>query len=89
MALSVADLAALGAAPADTDRVTLIDVSDTTDSADGTYKTVTVDNLRDAVIQIQTFIADPSGGATVDAEARTAINAILDLLIAVGAMEAS
>ena len=29
-------------------------------------------------------IADPSGGATVDAEARTAVNAILDALEAFG-----
>lgn len=29
-------------------------------------------------------IADPSGGATVDAEARTAINAILDALQTTG-----
>ena len=36
-----------------------------------------------------TFIADPSGGVTTDAEARTAINAILDLLIAQGLMESS
>lgn len=35
------------------------------------------------------FIADPSGGATVDAESRTAINAILDLLIELGLMASS
>lgn len=34
----------------------------------------------------QPFIADPTGGATVDAEARTSINAILDLLAAHGLM---
>ena len=34
-------------------------------------------------------IADPSGGATQDAEARTAIEAILDALDAVGIMAAS
>lgn len=33
------------------------------------------------------FIADPSGGATTDTEARTAINAILDALVAQGLME--
>lgn len=32
------------------------------------------------------FIADPTGGSTVDAEARTAIAAILDLLVAQGLM---
>ncbi len=36
-----------------------------------------------------TVIADPTGGATQDAEARTAINAILDALDAVGIMAAS
>lgn len=35
------------------------------------------------------FIADPSGGGTQDAEARTAINAILDLLAGFGWMAAS
>lgn len=42
-------------------------------------------NLGDPV----TFIADPTGGSTIDAEARTAINAILDALDAVGIMAAS
>ncbi|NOY81943.1 MAG: DUF2190 family protein [Kiritimatiellaeota bacterium] len=37
----------------------------------------------------QTHIADPSGGATVDAEARTAINSILDALEANGILAAS
>jgi|DEB0MinimDraft_10_1074344.scaffolds.fasta_scaffold00046_2 hypothetical protein len=36
-----------------------------------------------------TFIADPSGGATQDAEARSAINDILDVLIAHDLMAAS
>ena len=35
------------------------------------------------------FIADPTGGSTIDAEARTAINSILDALDAVGIMAAS
>lgn len=34
----------------------------------------------------QPFIADPAGGATVDTQARTAINSILDLLAAHGLM---
>jgi hypothetical protein len=34
----------------------------------------------------ETFIADPTGGTTTDAEARTAIAAILDLLVAQGLM---
>ena len=37
----------------------------------------------------QTHIADPSGGTTVDAEARTAINSILDALEAVGILATS
>ena len=35
------------------------------------------------------FIADPTGGATTDAEARTAINSILDVLIAHGLIASS
>ncbi len=35
------------------------------------------------------FVADPTGGAITDAEARTAINSILDILIAQGLMAAS
>jgi hypothetical protein len=37
----------------------------------------------------QTHIADPTGGATVDSQARTAINAILDVLDAFGLTAAS
>ena len=37
----------------------------------------------------QTFIADPSGGTVQDSEARTAINAILDALIANGIIASS
>jgi hypothetical protein len=37
----------------------------------------------------EAFIADPSGGATQDAEARSAIADILDLLIAHGLMASS
>ncbi len=35
------------------------------------------------------FIADPALGATIDTQARTAINSILDLLIEIGAMKSS
>lgn len=35
------------------------------------------------------FIADPTAGGTVDTQARTAINAILDVLIAQGLMAGS
>lgn len=48
-------------------------------TADGTI------NLGDPV----SVIADPTGGSTIDAEARTAINAILDALDTVGIMAAS
>lgn len=33
------------------------------------------------------FIADPTGGATVDAEARTAIGAIIDVLRSAGLIQ--
>lgn len=35
------------------------------------------------------FIADPTGGATIDAEARAAISSILDVLIEKGLIAAS
>jgi hypothetical protein len=41
----------------------------------------------DILILGETTIADPSGGLTTDSEARTAINAILDLLQAKGLMK--
>ena len=37
----------------------------------------------------QTLISDPTGGATTDAEARTAINAIIDALQAFGIVATS
>jgi len=43
-------------------------------------------DLRDIVTPSAT-ISDPSGGVTVDTQARTAINAILDLLQAQGLMQ--
>lgn len=43
--------------------------------------------LPDTVVS--TFVADPTGGATTDAEARTTIGAILDILVAQGLMAAS
>lgn len=45
--------------------------------------------LGAAAVVRQAFIADPTGGAIVDAESRTAINAILDILIAFGLMASS
>lgn len=48
-----------------------------------------VADTKQAVITPGTFIADPTGGTTTDAEARTAIAAILDLLAAKGIMAAS
>lgn len=41
----------------------------------------------DLAILGETTISDPAGGATVDTQARTAINAILDLLQAKGLMK--
>lgn len=46
---------------------------------------VVVGSINDLLVP-ETFIADPTGGATVDAEARAAIADILDLLIAQGLM---
>lgn len=43
-------------------------------------------SLSDIVTPSAT-ISDPSGGVTVDSQARTAINAILDLLQAQGLMQ--
>jgi hypothetical protein len=40
-------------------------------------------------VAAQTHIADPSGGATADTQARTAINSILDALEAAGIVAAS
>lgn len=37
----------------------------------------------------QAFVADPSGGAVIDAEARTAINSILNILENTGLMKSS
>ena len=43
-------------------------------------------NQTGMIANRQTLVADPAGGATVDAQARTAINAILDILEAHGLM---
>lgn len=40
-----------------------------------------------AAHEVQPHITDPTGGLNVDTEARTAISAILDLLVATGLME--
>lgn len=45
------DLDNLGTAPATTDLIEIVDVSDTTDNAAGSSKTVTVSNLKSAVAQ--------------------------------------
>ncbi len=44
-------------------------------------------NNRGLIGLAQTLVADPAGGATVDAQARTAINSILDILEAHGLMK--
>lgn len=46
-------------------------------------------NQKPMIGQQQALVADPSGGVTQDAEARTAINAILDILEAHGLMSAT
>lgn len=43
-------------------------------------------NSKGMIANRQTLVADPSGGATIDTQARTAINAILDILEAHGLM---
>ncbi|MCH7539864.1 MAG: hypothetical protein IH999_05630 [Proteobacteria bacterium] len=63
------------------DAVALVRVS----ANDGT--TVTVSYTTGWVQQAK--INDPSGGATVDSEARTAINAIIDALEAIGISSAA
>lgn len=48
--VKVTDLGDLAAAPADGDFILVIDSSDTTDSADGTFKRAGVDDVRAAVL---------------------------------------
>lgn len=57
--------------------------SDTTPE-DGVYYPDNVIQAFAAAGKKAAVIADPSGGATVDAESRTAINAIIDALQAAG-----
>ena len=73
------DLAVTGAATVGGNATVTGNISGANLTATGTI------NLGDPV----SFIADPSGGSTIDAEARTAINSILDALDAVGIMAAS
>lgn len=55
---------------------------------DGTVKVKNVD-VSSLLSDPSTFVADPSGGATIDSQSRTAIAAILDILIAKGLMASS
>jgi hypothetical protein len=57
-------------------------------SDDGTVKVKDKD-VAALLGDASAFVADPTGGATNDAEARTAIAAILDILIAKGLMASS
>ena len=64
------------------------------DATTNTAKLIAKDSAGDAfdmnfMPASQAFIADPAGGGTVDTQARTAIAAILDLLIAAGLMNAA
>lgn len=43
-------------------------------------------NSKGLIANRQALVSDPSGGATIDTQARTAINAILDILEAHGLM---
>ena len=49
MGYKITELEALGTLPATTDLVPVVDVSDTTQSADGSTKKMTVADLADAV----------------------------------------
>jgi len=60
--------------------------NDLTIDIDGTSLTLSSSGLK---VGQSAFIADPSGGATTDTQARAAIVAILDLLIARGLMASS
>lgn len=55
----------------------------------GTAQTQKLGFFNQTPVVCQSFIADPTGGATTDAESRAAIASILDLLIAYGLMKAS
>lgn len=67
---------------------TSITNGDTTHAPDGNSVFDALALKQDALTP-GTFIADPTGGVVTDAEARTAIASILDLLIAKGLMAAS
>lgn len=58
-------------------------------SRDATGRTYVRPNLTELDINPEPHVAGPSGGLTIDAEARTAINGLRDLLVAHGLMEAN
>lgn len=72
----------------------IVELATTAETTTGTSATLAVTPagvkaVADTKLTIPTpepFIADPTGGSTEDAEARAAIAAILDLLIAQGLM---
>lgn len=72
----------------------IVELATTAETTTGTSATLAVTPagvkaVADTKLTIPTpgdFIADPTGGETADAEARTAIAAILDLLVAQGLM---
>lgn len=68
-----------------TDSFAMYATDQTAGNAAPTFKT---ENGQIVKLFTSAFIADPTGG-TPDAEARTAINAILDILIATGLMAAA
>ncbi len=72
----------------------LILVNIDTDGAVGT-KVVGVTSITAGVVTIGiepnqgTFVADPTGGATIDAECRTQLGLVIDSLVAAGLMAAA
>lgn len=61
-----------------------IQTGTTTGTIIGTETTQKVGFFGKSPVAQQSSIADPAGGATIDTQARTAVNSILDVLDALG-----
>ncbi len=72
-------LGTLGAQPVDSD-LTAIAALTTTSYGRAFLELANAGAARSALLSEQSTITDPTGGGTIDAEARTAINAIIDAL---------